>query len=170
MAAARVTGAESSAQDVVEEPESPLYLIDKSAWEQRQHSVTAGQRINHLVIEGRAATCWLAALEHLYSARNSADLSDRRDSLDLLVWLPVTAAVESTAFDVMARLARKGQHRLPLPDITIAATALVHGAIVMHYDSDFERIAEATGQRHEWIVPRGTGHGRRTEDTGRPPG
>jgi len=29
---------------------------------------------------------------------------------------------------------------------------------VIHYDSDFERIAEITGQPHEWIVPRGEGH------------
>lgn len=168
MATTRVTSRDPPGQDVVDTPEAPLYLIDTSAWEQRQHSVIAGQRINDLVIEGRAATCWLAALEHLYSARNSADLSDRRESLDLLVWLPVTAAVESTALDLMAKLAREGKHRLPLPDITIAATALVHDAIVMHYDGDFEHVAAVSGLRHEWIVPRGTGHGQRAEDTDRP--
>jgi len=27
---------------------------------------------------------------------------------------------------------------------------------LLHYDPDFELIASVTGQRHEWIVPRGT--------------
>ncbi|MEN8114006.1 MAG: hypothetical protein ABFS21_06425 [Actinomycetota bacterium] len=27
---------------------------------------------------------------------------------------------------------------------------------VLHYDHDFEAIAEVTGQSTEWIVPRGT--------------
>jgi hypothetical protein len=27
---------------------------------------------------------------------------------------------------------------------------------VLHYDADFELVAEITGQEHEWIVPRGT--------------
>jgi hypothetical protein len=82
------------------------------------------------------------------------------------VWLPVTAAVEDEAVEIMARLADEGQHRMPLPDVMIAATALVHEATILHYDGDFERIAEATGQGQEWIVPRGTGHGRRTEGPG----
>jgi predicted nucleic acid-binding protein len=137
-----------------------LYLIDKSAWEQRRHSAAAADRIDRLAAEGRAATCLVAAMEQLYSARNLADLIARRDSLDLLVWLPATPAVESMALDLMARLARKGLHRLPLPDVLIAATAIVHGAAVLHYDRDFERIAGVTGQPHEWIVPPGSGHGR----------
>lgn len=35
--------------------------------------------------------------------------------------------------------------------------ARAHGAVVLHYDHDFELIADAAGQRHEWVVPRGTG-------------
>lgn len=138
-----------------------IVLIDKSAWEQRHHSAAARERIDRLAVAGRAATCLPVALEQLYSARSNEDFSQRRDALDLLVWLPITDDVESTALDIMGRLAGKGQHRLPLPDIIIAATALVHAATIMHYDGDFERIAELTGQRHEWIVPRGEGHGRR---------
>ncbi|HEX6203130.1 MAG TPA: PIN domain-containing protein [Thermoanaerobaculia bacterium] len=30
----------------------------------------------------------------------------------------------------------------------IAATALVHGATILHYDRDFERIAETIGLAH----------------------
>ncbi|MFP3940624.1 MAG: PIN domain-containing protein [Thermoanaerobaculia bacterium] len=137
-----------------------LVVVDKSAWEQRRHSRAARERIDQLATAGRAATCLPVALEQLYSARNHEDLTKRREALDLLVWLPITAAVEEEALDLMARLARKGQHRIPLPDIMIAATAVAHGATILHYDRDFERIAETTGQLHEWILPPGSGHGR----------
>jgi len=38
----------------------------------------------------------------------------------------------------------------------VAATAESAGLTVLHYDADFERIAEVTGQPTEWVVPRGT--------------
>ncbi len=37
---------------------------------------------------------------------------------------------------------------------------MTRDATVLHYDKDFELIADATGMRQEWIVPRGSGHGR----------
>lgn len=59
----------------------------------------------------------------------------------------------------MSALARRGQHRTPIPDLMLAAIARAASAVILHYDSDYERIADATGQPHEWIVPRGSGHG-----------
>lgn len=52
-------------------------------------------------------------------------------------------------------LARKGHHRLPVIDLIVAAAAESAGLAVLHYDGDFERIAEVTGQPHEWVAPRG---------------
>lgn len=138
-------------------------LVDRSAWEQRRHSEVARQRIDRLAAAGRAATCLPVALEQLYSARNAEDFASRRGALELLQWLPMTPAVEDEAIQLMAKMARKSQHRMPLPDVMIAATAAVHKAVILHYDRDFERIADLTGQPHEWIIPRGTGHGRETE-------
>jgi predicted nucleic acid-binding protein len=59
----------------------------------------------------------------------------------------------------MAALAEKGQHRTPIPDLMIAAIAVTARAVILHYDADYERIAAVTGQPHEWVVPRGSGHG-----------
>jgi predicted nucleic acid-binding protein len=57
----------------------------------------------------------------------------------------------------IADLARKGQHRgVTIPDLLIAAAAEAAGLTVLHYDSDFDRIAEITGQPVEWIVPPGS--------------
>lgn len=61
----------------------------------------------------------------------------------------------------MKQLAARGQHRAPrIADLFVAAVADRHHATVLHYDKDFELIAEATGLPHEWVISRGTGHGR----------
>jgi predicted nucleic acid-binding protein len=38
----------------------------------------------------------------------------------------------------------------------VAATAERFSLVVLHYDADYDRIAELTGQPAEWVVPRGT--------------
>ena len=43
-----------------------------------------------------------------------------------------------------------------IPDLLIAAVAEARRLAVLHCDQDFDFIAKATGQRAEWIVPRGT--------------
>ena len=41
-------------------------------------------------------------------------------------------------------------------DLVIAAAAELTGLTLLHYDHDFDLIAEVTGQPTEWVVPRGT--------------
>jgi predicted nucleic acid-binding protein len=43
-----------------------------------------------------------------------------------------------------------------LPDLLVAAAAEAGGLTVLHYDSDFDLIASATGQSCEWVVPAGS--------------
>lgn len=57
--------------------------------------------------------------------------------------------------EVQGLLAQRGQHRLPIPDLIIAAAAESAGLAVLHYDAGFERISDVTEQPHEWVVPRG---------------
>jgi predicted nucleic acid-binding protein len=42
----------------------------------------------------------------------------------------------------------------PPPPGCITATAEAHGAMVLHYDRDYDLIAEVTGQPTAWVVPR----------------
>jgi predicted nucleic acid-binding protein len=93
----------------------------------------------------------------LYSARNRADYELLRADIASLPWLPVTEAVMDRALEVQQLVAGRGQHRIPIPDLIIAATAEVHGAAVLHDDHDFDLISAVTGQPTKWIVPRGTG-------------
>jgi predicted nucleic acid-binding protein len=48
------------------------------------------------------------------------------------------------------------QRSVSLPDLVIAAVAERHGAALVHYDEDYERIAALTGQAARWVVPRGS--------------
>lgn len=96
--------------------------------------------------------------ELLYSVRNAEEMEIDHARLRELQFLPMTPAAEEQAVMTMKSLALKGHHRWPIPDLMIAAIGKVHGAVLLHYDRDFELIAKVTGQPHEWIVPRGTGH------------
>ena len=43
-----------------------------------------------------------------------------------------------------------------LPDLLIAAVAEREHVTVVHYDGDYELIAQVTRQPVQWMVPRGT--------------
>lgn len=133
-----------------------LQLADKSALEQRRHSDQARKVLELLLADGALATCQIAALEIRYSARNLLDYERLERDMAALPWLDVTTNAMDRALEVQHELARRGQHRLSLPDLIFAATAEVHDATVLHYDHDYDLIAAVTGQSTRWIVPRGT--------------
>jgi predicted nucleic acid-binding protein len=61
------------------------------------------------------------------------------------------------ALEIQRELSRRGQLRSgKLPDLLVAATAERHDVTVLHYDGDFDRIADITGQPTEWVVPAGS--------------
>lgn len=134
---------------------SPSYLADKSALSRMTHASVA-ERLAPLILGGHLATCAIIDLEVLYSARSLRDYEEILAERSALPSLPMTEKIAGRALDAQHRLARRGQHRVPLPDLLIAATAEEHGLAVIHYDRDFDRIAEVTGQRTEWVVPPGS--------------
>lgn len=135
------------------------FLVDKSAFEQQRHSEAADAVLRALATENQLATCEIVALELLYSSRSAADYETRWSHLDSLVWLPMTEQIARGAMNIQRQLAQRGQHRLPIPDLLVAATALEHDATILHYDRDFDRIAAVTGQTSQWIIKPGSGHG-----------
>ena len=131
------------------------YLADKSALA-RFPVPAVGARLGPLIEDGEIASCAAVDLEILYSSRNLADyeaILEERTSLDSA---PITPDVLSTAVDLQHELARRGQHRIPIPDLIISAAALRANLVVLHYDSDFERLAAIGGAPHEWVVPQGS--------------
>lgn len=134
-----------------------LYLIDTSAHARSQHDVVRNI-IAGLIADRAAATCVTVDLEAGYSGRDLADVREiARRRRELYVVLPVSEVIADRARDVQVRMAARGHHRAAgVIDLLSAAVAEHHGAVVLHYDADFEHIAATTGQPHKWIVPRGT--------------
>lgn len=115
------------------------------------------ERLAPIIAAGEAASCALIDLEVLFSARNSRDYEQIRARRKLsYVSIPITESILQRAIAVQGRLAKRGQHRIPIPDLIIAATAEAANMTVLHYDADFDRIAAVTSQPVEWVVPRGT--------------
>jgi hypothetical protein len=131
------------------------YLADKSALARFAEPAIA-ERLRPLLEEGAIATCPIIDLEVLYSARSWRDYEAVRGERAALEMAPVTETTIARALEVQRLLARKGYHRVAIPDLLIAAAAEAAGLVVLHYDADYELICAATNQRHEWMVPRGS--------------
>lgn len=90
-----------------------------------------------------------------YSARSGSDLRSALSRPPLAV-MPVeyqTPAGEDRAMEVQTLLADRGQHRAPsLADLIVAATAELAELTVLHLDTDFDLIAEITGQATERLT------------------
>lgn len=131
------------------------YLLDKSAWVQAQYSGAIATRLADYMRAGAIAVCTVTALEVLYSAPNAAEYGKDHARLRGLPWHDLSDP--RAAVELQQRLVSRGWHRTPIPDVIIAATAAEHSLVVLHYDDDYERLAEVAGFAHEWVIDRGTG-------------
>ena len=97
-------------------------------------------------------------LEYLYSARSARDYDATARELGGLRFIPTTEEAMRRALDVQSSLAHRAalHHRIAIRDLIIAAVAELADATVWHYDADYDRIAEVTGQPVEWVAPRGS--------------
>jgi predicted nucleic acid-binding protein len=134
-----------------------LYLIDTSAWS-RMHVPVVHKRLTTILSEGAAATCLPLDLEDGRSAKNLRDaMSIRALRARVMTELPVTVAVATRSRDLQLALTQRGYHRAASPvDLITAAAAAEYGAIVLHYDRDYDLIAEVGGPRCEWVTPAGS--------------
>ncbi len=132
------------------------YLVDKSALA-RMRLEPVRQRLAPIIEAGEAATCAIIDLEVLYSARGHRDHETIRQRRVLAYSkVPLTEEIFERAVAVQGELARSGRHRIPIPDLIIAAAAEIAGLTVLHYDRDYDLISEITGQAVEWVVPQGS--------------
>ena len=131
------------------------YLADKSSLARFLHPVVEA-RLRPLLEEGLIATCAIVDLEVLFSSRSLVDyeavLLERR-SLDSA---PITPEVLDLATNLQHELAKRGQHRLAIPDLIISAAARTSRLTVLHYDAVFERVEAVGGAEQEWVAPRGS--------------
>ena len=138
-----------------------MELADTSAWWVADRDTAGALRDEfvHRLVTRRLAICDMVRFELLLSARNGREMADTAAELAAVPDCPIGKAQWQRALWVYQRLGDQGgaHHRsVGSPDLLIAAAAEAAGATVLHYDEDYERIAEITGQPTRWIVPRGS--------------
>jgi predicted nucleic acid-binding protein len=133
------------------------YLADTSALARLHHAPVAAV-LGPLIETGMVATCGVIEFELGWATRSSAAFDQVRADRDVgYEWLPTHDEDWRRALDVQASLWRGGRMRsVGLPDLLIAAVAERESVTVLHYDGDYDLIAEVTGQPMQWVVPRGT--------------
>lgn len=136
---------------------SPRYIADTSALARLRYPEVSAV-LSPLILAGEVATCSIIEMEILYSARSYADLVRTRITRShAFVLLPLEQADFDRATQLMEELAGRSHHRaVGIPDLLISAVAERANLTVIHYDSDYEFVAEITGQPMQWVVPRGS--------------
>jgi len=136
---------------------SGMVLADTSVVHRADRSSTVRDHLDNLSERYLLATCATVDLELGQSARTAPEhqaLAELRARL--LIDLPLTKEVIARARHVQGLLAARGLHRGVGPaDLLIAACAEVHGALVLHYDRDYDHIAAVTGQPAQWLAAPG---------------
>jgi predicted nucleic acid-binding protein len=138
-------------------PLADVHLADTSAWAKARNDATLSTWFEAAVRDLTIATCDVVALELQRSASSVERFRRQGELLALLPTCTVGADELRRARDVQAQLASKGHHRGVKPiDLVIAAAAEAAELPVLHYDHDFDLIAEVTGQAVRWLAPRGS--------------
>ena len=139
-----------------------MLLLDNSAWSRVVADKLPSDRAEAVAvwIERRElATCLPFLLEAGFSARGRDHHREMAaDFARLFPRVELTAVAEEGALRAQRELATVGHHRLSPVDLMTAACAHEAGAGVLHYDRDYDVIAERTSLRFDsvWVSPAGT--------------
>jgi len=138
-----------------------MELADTSAWvwSRRPDHPELRDKFDTALVDGDLATCDMVRLELLYSARNAQEFADIRDELATLPDCALGKEQWDRALWVYEQLSASGgahQRSVKHPDLLIAAAGEAAGMTIVHYDEDYERIAEITGQPTRWLAPKGS--------------
>jgi predicted nucleic acid-binding protein len=136
-------------------------LADTSAWvwSRRPAYPELRHAFDAALVDGELATCDMVRLELLYSARDPVEFAEIRDELAVVPDCPIGKQHWERALSVYEQLSVRGglhQRSVKHPDLLIAVAAEAAGVAVLHYDEDYDRIAEITGQPTRWLAPAGS--------------
>lgn len=135
-----------------------LLSADTSAWHHSASPQVADEWRRYLDRD-QLGICDQVRLEILWSACSGDAYAALAEELSALRVISMDSSTFERAREVQLLLARRGalHHRsVKIADLLIAAAAEAADATVLHYDSDYDRIAEITGQSTRWIAPRGS--------------
>ncbi len=138
-------------------------LLDNSVWARVLDGRLTGSAratFEAALTAGQLWTCPSALLEMRYSARDEQGFTLTAGRLDALPHAPLTADAAARALTAQAELAaaRGVSHRVKPVDLLIAAVAATERLDVLHYDRDYDTLADHTSLAFSsvWVAPRGS--------------
>ncbi len=137
-------------------------LFDNSVWARLLDGRLIGsarETFESALIADELWTCPPTLLEMRYSARDNEGFAITARRLDALPHAPLTAEAAAAALTAQAELAAAPgiSHRVKPVDLLVAAIAATEGLGVLHYDHDYDTLAEQTSLSFPsvWVAPRG---------------
>lgn len=138
-------------------------LLDNSAWARLLDARLVGSgrdTFEAALAAGQLWSCPPTLLEMRYSALDGGQFGEIARELDALPHAPLSAESAALALTAQAELAATPgvSHRVKPVDLLIAALAATVGLGVLHYDRDYDTIAEHTSLSFSsvWVAPRGS--------------
>jgi len=134
-----------------------MLLADKSAWARSDNPAVAPEWQQALA-DGLIITCPITVMELLYSAQSSVEFERMEEELAVLRSVAITSSVINAARAAHRELAAQSNlyHRVPLPDLLVAACAQDVGVGVLHYDTHYDRLATIMVFDSVWLAPAGS--------------
>ena len=132
-------------------------VVDTSAWARAYHPEVR-ERWKEALLGRRLRISPLVRFEILLSAREGQSFDPLAERLSALQAAPLNASVIRAAEHAMRALAHRsaGAQRLPVVDYLVAAAAQELGAAVIHYDRDYDTLADLLEFESIWLAPAGT--------------
>lgn len=131
-------------------------VVDTSAWA-RAHHAEVREPFKQALVGRRLRLSPAVRLEILLSARDGQSFDTLAERLSAVQAAPLTSSVVRGAQGAMRALSHRsaGAQRLPTVDYLVAAAAQEIGAAVLHYDRDYDTLAELMGFDSIWVAPAG---------------
>ncbi|HEV3319152.1 MAG TPA: PIN domain-containing protein [Solirubrobacteraceae bacterium] len=134
-------------------------LFDTGAWtwaRDRRFPQLASW-FNAQVAAGHVLVCDLVILELVRLSPNEARAKQVAQRLDAFKSVPMPTTLWQRVRELQLLLAATGGHRrVPPIDLLIGSAAEAAGVPLVHYDRDYERLANVCALQHHWLLPDGT--------------
>ena len=134
------------------------FLVDTSAYMRLARESTLQNAWDDYVRAGLLSICELTELEIYYTAQSTEHRKQLVSTIrERYNWALMPDSIFVRAAKVQDLLTVRGAQRSAGPvDLLVAATAEAHGMTLLHYDRDFEQVAQVTGQPTRWIAKPGS--------------
>lgn len=139
---------------------SRLLVLDNSVLQRVRSGPVVAEAVAAMIRDGWIVCASdVSILEAGFSARFAEGHREIRNRLTFQFRrLKLTEDCGHAALELQTALFERGMGRsVGIVDLLLAGTAVAYDATVLHYDSDFERLAELDDRlRQQWVVPRGS--------------